>query len=143
MQSAKPGDTVHVHYSGRLNNGEEFDSSRGREPLRFTLGSGDVIAGFDDAVTGMTVGEEKQITIPAEQAYGEHRDELVLRVGRDQFPEDYTPNVGEQVQLDAGGQSFVVTVTAIEDDRVTLDGNHPLAGEPLTFQLRLVDIEIS
>lgn len=143
MQSAKPGDTVHVHYSGRLNNGEEFDSSRGREPLRFTLGSGDVIAGFDDAVTGMTVGEEKQITIPAEQAYGEHRDELVLRVGRDQFPEDYTPNVGEQVQLDAGGQSFVVTVTAIEDDRVTLDGNHPLAGQPLTFQLRLVDIELS
>jgi peptidylprolyl isomerase len=141
MQSAKTGDTVHVHYSGRLNNGEEFDSSRGREPLRFTLGAGDVIAGFDDAVTGMTVGEEKQITIPVDQAYGEHREDLVMRVGRDQFPEDYIPTVGEQVQLNAGGQSFVVTVTDVEGDRVTLDGNHPLAGEPLIFDLRLVDIE--
>lgn len=141
MQSAKPGDTVLVHYSGRLSDGEEFDSSRGREPLRFTIGSGDVIAGFDEAVTGMKVGEEKQIIIPADQAYGQHRDELVMHVGRDRFPEDYDPRIGEQVQLEADGQQFVVTVTDMNDEQVTLDGNHPLAGQPLTFELRLVDIE--
>jgi len=141
MQTAKPGDTVHVHYTGRLDDGEEFDSSRGREPLRFTLGSGSVIAGFDDAITGMSVGQEKQVTIPADQAYGQHRDDLVLRVGRDQFPDNYDPQVGEQVQLEADGQRFVVTVTDVQDERVTLDGNHPLAGKPLIFDLRLVDIE--
>lgn len=141
MAEAKAGDTVRVHYTGTLADGSVFDSSRGREPLEFTLGEGRVIAGFDDAVTGMQEGEERQVIIPAEQAYGDRREELVLTVPRAQFPQGLDPEPGLQVQLSQGGQRTVATITEVDDEAVTLDANHPLAGKELTFDLELVGIE--
>src|SRR5688572_12457797 len=99
MRQAKQGDTVRVHYTGTLTNGMPFDSSVGREPLEFTLGEGGVIAGFDDAVTGMTVGQVKTVTIPADEAYGGRRDEMVLTVPRSQVPPNMSPEVGQQLRL--------------------------------------------
>ena len=140
-ERAKQGDTVRVHYKGTLADGSEFDSSRGREPLEFTLGTGQVIPGFDEAVTGMRVGEEKEVTIPASDAYGDRRDDLMIVVDRRQFPGHIQPTVGQQLQLGGkDGQTFVVTVREVSDERVVLDGNHPLAGEDLTFALTLVEI---
>lgn len=131
------GDTVHVHYTGTLADGSTFDSSDGREPLSFTVGSGEVIPGFDDAVMGMEVGETRTVTIPANQAYGDPDPEQVLVVGRDQMP-DGPIAVGDplQIGLDGGG-SIVVTVTEVTDETVTLDANHALAGEDLTFEITL------
>jgi peptidylprolyl isomerase len=141
MAEARPGNTVHIHYTGTLRDGSVFDSSRGRAPLAFTLGSGQVIPGFDAAVTGMRVGDEQTVTIPADAAYGPHRRELVLDLPRDQFPPHIEPEVGQQLQLTAGEeQRMIVTVRAVGDERVVLDGNHPLAGEDLTFALQLVAI---
>lgn len=141
MAEAKAGDTVRVHYTGTLNDGQEFDSSRGREPLEFTLGTGQVIPGFDDAVTGMQPGDEKKVTLPADEAYGQRRDDLVLQVERSQFPPHIQPQVGQQLQLQNGDQVLVVTVVEVGADRVTLDANHPLAGQDLTFNLQLVSID--
>lgn len=141
MEQAKAGDTVRVHYTGRLDDGSVFDSSRGREPLEFTLGGGQVIAGFDDAVTGMAPGQEKTVTIPSEQAYGPRRDEMRVQVERSQFPSDIEPQVGQRLQMSQGGQVAVVTITEVSDDQVTLDANHPLAGQDLTFDLELVSID--
>ncbi len=142
MAEAKAGDTVRVHYTGTLDDGSVFDSSEGREPLEFTVGAGQVIAGFDEAVTGMQPGDEKQVTIPSDQAYGGRRDDLVLVVDRAQFPPGLNPEVGQQLQVSQGDAgSFVVTVREVSEDAVVLDANHPLAGEDLTFQLRLVDID--
>jgi peptidylprolyl isomerase len=140
MQQAKPGDTVRVHYTGTLHSGAVFDSSRDGEPLEFVVGKGQVISGVNDAVTGMAVGEEKTVTVPAEDAYGPHRDELTLTVGRDQFPQEIEPTVGQQLQMSRAGQVFRVTVQEVEADSVVLDANHPLAGEDLTFALELVEI---
>jgi len=140
MAQAKSGDTVRVHYTGTLADGEVFDSSEGNDPLEFTLGEGAVIQGFDDAVTGMEVGEEKTVTIPADEAYGERRDELLLPVPHDQFPPDLTPEVGQQLQMAQDESVFVVTVREVGEDRVILDANHPLAGQDLTFKLHLVEI---
>ncbi|HEX2203970.1 MAG TPA: peptidylprolyl isomerase [Longimicrobium sp.] len=139
-EQAKAGDTVRVHYKGTLADGQVFDSSEGLEPLEFTLGTGQVIAGFDEAVTGMRIGEEKEVTIPSGEAYGDPREELILRVGRDSFPEGVEPEVGQQFQVSQEGQPFVVTVIDVADDAITLDANHPLAGEDLTFALQLVEI---
>lgn len=141
MAEAKAGDTVRVHYTGTRDDGSVFDSSEGREPLEFTVGAGQVIAGFDDAITGMQPGEEKKVTIPSDQAYGDRRDDLVLVVDRGQFPEGLDPQPGQQLQVSQGDQSFVVTVRQVSEDAVVLDANHPLAGEDLTFQLRLVEID--
>lgn len=140
MAQAQNGDTVLVHYTGKLGDGTVFDSSQGREPLEFTLGSGQVIAGFDDAVSGMEPGTSQEITIPADKAYGARRDELLLRVDRSQFPDDADPQVGQQFQMSQGGQTVVVNVTDVESDHVTLDANHPLAGQDLTFELELVEV---
>ena len=140
MQSAKTGDTVRVHYRGTLDDGSVFDSSEGRDPLEFRLGSGQVIPGFDDAVTGMSVGDERTVTIPADQAYGNHRADLVLVVGRENLPADMSVDIGDRLQLEQAGHTFVVMVTDITDERVTLDANHPLAGQNLTFALQLVEI---
>jgi len=140
MAEAKAGDTVRVHYTGTLGDGSEFDSSRGREPLEFTVGEGQVIPGFDEAVTGMQPGEEKRVTIPADEAYGQRRPEMVGSIRREQFPPGIRPAVGQQLQMSQQGHTFVVTVTGVSDDEVTLDANHPLAGEDLTFQLELVEI---
>ena len=140
MAEAKSGDTVRVHYTGTLGDGQVFDSSQGREPLEFTLGAGQVIPGFDEAVTGMQPGEEKSVTIPVDEAYGQRRPEMMGTVPRQQFPPEIQPAVGQQLQMSQGGQNFVVTVTEVTDSEVTLDANHPLAGQDLTFQLELVEI---
>ena len=141
MANARSGDTVRIHYTGTLADGSVFDSSRGREPLAFTLGSGQVIAGFDEAVTGMAVGDTQTVTIPAAMAYGPRREELVRALPRDQFPPNVEPAVGQQLQVGGGPQPMVVTVRDVRDDAVLLDANHPLAGEDLTFALELVAIE--
>ena len=140
MAQAKQGDTVRVHYTGTLKGGQEFDSSRGLEPLTFTLGGGSVIQGFDDAVTGMSVGDEKRVTIPADDAYGPRRDELTLQLPRTELPAHLELEEGSQLRMEQDDQSIVVTVRQLDDTTVTLDANHPLAGESLTFDLRLVDI---
>lgn len=140
MAQAKSGDLVKVHYTGRLDDGSVFDSSKGREPLEFTLGGGQVIPGFDEAVTGMNPGDEKTITIPSDQAYGPRRDEMTVVVDPSQFPDNIQPEVGQQLQMSQNGQVAVVTVTDVSDEAVTLDANHPLAGRDLTFDLELVEI---
>ena len=140
MAQAKQGDTVRVHYTGTLDDGQEFDSSRGLDPLTFTLGTGSVIQGFDDAVTGMGVGDEKRVTIPPDEAYGPRREELTLQLPRSELPADMEIEEGTQLRMEQGDQSIVVTVRQLDDEAVTLDANHPLAGEALTFDLRLVEI---
>lgn len=140
MRKAQAGDTVRIHYTGTLEDGSVFDSSQGRDPLEFTLGSGQVIAGFDEGVTGMQQGEQKTITIPAAAAYGPHHEELVIRVGADELPEGLHPEVGQKLQMSDGQQVMMVTVTAADEAGVTLDANHPLAGKDLTFALELVEI---
>jgi peptidylprolyl isomerase len=140
MPQAQPGNTVRVHYTGRLDDDRVFDSSQGRDPLEFTVGQGRVIPGFEEAVVGMEVGEEKTVKIPADRAYGPHRDEMVAEVSRSQIPAEIDPEVGQQLRMSQQGQSFVVTVTDVNDSTVTIDGNHPLAGEDLTFELELVEI---
>ena len=140
MASAKSGDTVRVHYTGKLEDGSVFDSSDGRDPLEFTVGSGQVIPGFDQAVAGMSPGDERQVKIPAAEAYGDRKDDLVIVVERAQLPPDIDPAVGQQLQLSQEGRAFVVTVADVNEQNITLDANHPLAGEDLTFELQLVEI---
>lgn len=137
----KTGDTVRVHYTGKLEDGKVFDSSNGRDPLEFTVGSGQVIPGFDQAVAGMSPGEEREVRIPAAEAYGDRKDDLVIVVERTQLPPDIDPQVGQQLQLSQEGRAFVVQVADVTPDNITLDANHPLAGEDLTFELELVGIE--
>ena len=141
MQQAKSGDKVKVHYHGRLTSGETFDSSEGREPLEFEVGSGMVIKGFDDGVTGMKVGEKKTVNISAEQAYGEKNPDMVIEYPRSQFPSHIELKEGDQlVMSSASGQQFQVRIAEIKDDVVLLDANHPLAGEELIFDIELVEI---
>ncbi len=142
MATAKNGDTVRVHYTGRLEDGTVFDSSAGRDPLEFTLGTGQVIGGFDEAVSGMHEGEERAARIPADDAYGQRRDDLVLEMPRQQIPEDLDLELGMRLELrQQDGNAVPVTVTDIADESVTLDANHPLAGKDLTFELELVSIQ--
>ena len=138
---AKSGDTVRVHYTGKLEDGTVFDSSRGREPLEFTVGEGQVIEGFEKAVVGMDLNESKTVDIPAGEAYGEYHDELLLEVDRGQFPAHIEPAVGQGLQIqEPGGVVFPVTVTRVTEATVTLDANHPLAGKPLSFEIELVGV---
>jgi peptidylprolyl isomerase len=141
MRQARSGDTVRVHYTGTLGDGTEFDSSRGRDPMSFTLGEGRVIPGFDAAVTGMAVGETKTVTLPAGEAYGAPRDEMLVTVPRAQVPPNVKLEVGQRLQIGRGDQALPVVVREVADDHVVLDGNHPLAGQDLTFALELVEIE--
>ena len=141
MSQAKAGDTVKIHYTGTLTDGTEFDSSAGRDPLEFALGSGQVIPGFDQAVDGMTVGDKKSVTIAPEDAYGERHDQLVQDVPLSVLPEEIKPEVGMQLQSQApDGQVVPLLVTAVGDDSITVDGNHPLAGQELNFEIELVAI---
>ena len=141
MIQAKAGDTVRIHYTGTLDDGTEFDSSEGRAPIEFTLGNRTVIAGFENGVMGMQVGEQKKIHIPADEAYGEHNDALVEEVPLQQFPQDLDLQVGMRLTAQSpNGENFNVVVTALSEHSATIDGNHPLAGEALNFELELVEI---
>jgi peptidylprolyl isomerase len=142
MQQVKQGDKIKVHYHGKLTDGTTFDSSEGREPLEFEVGSGAVIPGFDNGVMGMSVGDKKTVTIPADEAYGQRVAELVMDFPKERFPEDMVPEVGMQLMMNNGaGQQFPVTIVEVKDDIITLDANHQLAGQDLVFDLELVDIE--
>jgi peptidylprolyl isomerase len=141
MAHAKNGDIVKIHYTGKLHDGRVFASSEGGDPLEFQLGKQQVLAGIDKAVVGMNVDESKTTTIPASDAFGPRRDELVAAVKRAEFPDDIKPEVSERLLMrQANGQEMQVTVIDADDDSVTLDGNHPLAGKDLTFDLQLVEI---
>ncbi|RUM35340.1 MAG: peptidylprolyl isomerase [Desulfobulbus sp.] len=139
--AAKKGDSVKIHYTGTLEDGETFDSSEGHDPLEFTLGSGQVIPGFDEAVIGMEAGDKKTVTIPADKAYGQRNEEMIITAPRDQVPKDINPEVGQKLQM-AGpeNQPIMVEITEVTDEHITLDANPPLAGKDLTFALELVSI---
>jgi peptidylprolyl isomerase len=139
---AKEGDTVKVHYTGKLEDGTVFDSSREREQFELTLGSGGTIPGFENGITGMAVGETKTITIPPEEAYGPKRDELVMTISKDEFPSDVEPSVGQQMQMrHPSGNVVTVTIIDVMQDSVTFDANHPLAGKTLIFEVELMEIK--
>ncbi len=141
MATAKPGDTVQIHYTGTLDDGSQFDSSVGREPLEFTLGSGQVIPGFDSAVMGLSEGEGRTVRIEPEDAYGEVDDRLIQQIARNQLPGHIEVEKGLQLQAGRpGGHPMIVTVVDFDDDTVTLDGNHELAGKALNFSVELVKI---
>ena len=141
MAQAKNGDTVKVHYTGKLEDGSVFDSSRERDPLEMKIGAGRVIPGFEKGVDGMEVGATRTITIEPDEAYGHRRDELTVEVNRNDFPEDITPEVGQYLQIKQPDGSLVdVQVSDVQENIVTLDANHPLAGKTLTFEIELVEI---
>ena len=141
MTQAKTGHTVKVHYTGTLDDGTTFDTSAEREPLEFTLGDKQMIPGFENAVMGMAVDESKTFKIPGDQAYGPHHDDRMIEIGRDQVPADMTIEVGQQLEL-AGqdGGRVIVVVKELTDEKVTMDANHPLAGQDLNFEIKLVEI---
>jgi peptidylprolyl isomerase len=134
--------TAKVHYTGSLSDGKVFDTSREREPFEFVVGTGQVIQGFDEAVSEMAVGDIQKVTVPADQAYGPHVEERVFEVGHDQFSEGVKLQVGMQLQSEAaeGQQPMVATVTEITEEKVTLDANHPLAGQDLIFEIELMEL---
>ncbi len=141
MSNAEAGDTVRIHYTGRLDDGATFDSSVGHDPLEFILGAGHVITGFDEAVTGMAVGEEKSVRLEVDAAYGPRDEDLVHVVARDQIPAEIELEVGTGLQTsDPDGNTTRLVVRELRDADVVLDANHPLAGEALTFDLHLVEI---
>ena len=141
MQQVKIGDTVNVHYHGRLTDGTTFDSSEGRAPLEFKVGSGAVIKGFDEGVMGMQVGDKKTLEIPADEAYGLSEPGRIVEFPRDQFPKDIEPEIGMQLNMTSGnGDAFPVVITEVKDDLIVLDANHPLAGKDLIFDIELVNI---
>jgi peptidylprolyl isomerase len=141
MTDVKAGDTVRIHYTGTLNDGSTFDSSAGREPLEFVVGSGQIIPGLDSAIPGMKVGDTKVVEVPADQAYGAHNPEGVQAIPRDQFPDNIPLDPGTQLQVQtADGRALPVTITEVSEDAVVLDANHALAGKDLTFDIELVEI---
>lgn len=141
MAAVKLGDIVHIHYEGRLDDGTVFDTSHGLQPLKITVGDETLIATFAQTIVGMTPGESRTITIPAEEAYGPYREEMIVVVDYSQFPADIKPQIGMELNVHQGDDMVVpVTVTGISDAGVTLDANHPLAGKDLTFDIELVEI---
>jgi len=141
MSVATKGNTVKVHYTGKLKDGTIFDSSQEREPLEFVLGDGKMIKGFDVAVEGMKVGDDISVTIPTDDAYGQKREDMMLDVPIDQVPEDIKPEVGMDLSIqNQQGQPTPVKVVHIDEAKITLDANHPLAGEDLLFDIKLVEV---
>jgi len=141
MAQAKTGDTVKIHFTGKLEDGTVFGSTTSREPLEFELGEGQIIPGIEKAVEGMNVGESKTVTVPPEQGYGQHQAELVQEVSRDQFPENVELQVGQKFEIpQQEGRPMAVRVVNVSESTVTLDANHPLAGRDLTFELELMGI---
>jgi len=141
MSKVKDGDTVKVHYTGKLENGEVFDTSKEQEPFEFKVGNKAVIPGFEKGVVGMKVGDTKTIEIPPEEAYGTKQDQLVVEVNRSEFPDDITPTIGQRLQIrQQDGNPIIVTVTALTEESITLDANHPLAGYTLFFDVEVIEI---
>jgi FKBP-type peptidyl-prolyl cis-trans isomerase 2 len=141
MQQAKKGDKVNVHYHGKLTDGSTFDSSEGREPLQFTVGLGQVIKGFDEAVLNMNIGDKKTVNIPVAEAYGERTEEMMMEYPISEFPADMKPEVGMELNMgDNSGNVFPVKIVEVNNDTVVLDANHPLAGKDLVFEIELVSI---
>lgn len=142
MSKVKDGDTVKVHYTGKLDNGEVFDTSRERDPFEFKLGDEAVIPGFEKGVVGMGVGDSKTIEISPDDAYGAKKEELVVEVQKSELPEDIIPSLGQRLQIrQQDGNPIVVTITDMNEDNITLDANHPLAGYTLFFDVELVEIK--
>ena len=140
-RAAAQGNIVRFHYTGSLTDGTVFDSSIEREPLQVTLGAGQVIPGVDQALTGMAPGDDKTVTLAAEEAYGPHREELIHQVGRERLSPEMKVEVGDRLEgTDATGKRLHLTVVEVTDEAIKLDANHPLAGEDLTFELKLVEI---
>ncbi|MDZ7645427.1 MAG: peptidylprolyl isomerase [Woeseiaceae bacterium] len=141
MTQAKDGDSVRIHYTGKLQDGTEFDSSSGRDPLEFKLGEGQIIPGLEKAVVGMDKGEDKTVTVEPAEAYGDRHEQLVQQVPKSALPEDIEPSVGMQLQSQTpDGQAMPLVVTEVSDDAITVDANHPLAGQTLNFEIKLVEI---
>jgi len=141
MSTAEHGNTVHIHYTGKLTDGTVFDSSEGREPLTFELGSGQVIPGLDKGMRGMSVGDKKTIEVPCAEGYGEHHAEGVQQVAREQLPDGVSPEVGMQLQATGPNNEAVnLVVTQVTDAAITVDANHPLAGKDLVFDIELVAV---
>ncbi len=143
MTVAKNGNTVKVHYTGKLKDGTVFDSSLERnEPLEFTLGQGNMIAGFEKAVDGMKAGDTTVADIPVTEAYGEVREDMILEVPKKDVPEDITPEVGQRLAVQQqDGQSIPVTISKVSEETITLDANHPLAGKDLVFEIELLEVK--
>ena len=142
MSKVKKNDKVKVHYTGRLTTGEQFDSSAGRDPLEFTVGAGQMIPGFDEAVEGMELNEKKTITLSPDQAYGPVHDQLINEVDRNQLPPDMQPEVGQTLMASSpDGRQTRVQVTEVKENSITIDANHPLAGKELVFDIELVEID--
>lgn len=141
MAIAQTGDTVRINYSGRLTDGTQFDSSEGRAPLEFTLGAGQVIVGLEQHLTGMEEGEKSTVTIPADQAYGQRRQEAIQQLDRTKLPSGIDVKVGTQLQArTSDGGMIPITVVDLDEARVTVDANHPLAGQDLVFEVELLDV---
>jgi FKBP-type peptidyl-prolyl cis-trans isomerase 2 len=142
MQQVKKGDKIKVHYHGKLTNGETFDSSNGKQPLAFEVGTNQVIKGFEEGVMGMVVGDKKTINIPYNEAYGARNPEMVIEMPKDRFPEGMEIEIGMPLMMkDNQGNEFQVVIAEVKDDVVLLDANHPLAGQDLVFDLELMEIE--
>jgi len=142
MKEIAENDTIALHYNGTLNNGELFDSSEGRDPLQFEVGTGQVIPGFDKAVIGMKVEENKVFTIPADEAYGQMNEELIYQVPKNAIPESLNPTPGQRLVSNLeDGRQIPVTVTEVTEESITLDASHPLAGKDLTFDITIVSVD--
>jgi peptidylprolyl isomerase len=142
MKEAQVGDLVSVHYTGKLKNGEVFDSSKDRNPLEFTLGNKELLAGFEDGVEGMKPGESRSVTLEPENAFGDRREDLLLKLPKNEFPQNITPSVGLQLRLsNASGNEMTVVITEVGEDSVTLDGNHPLSVQTVVFDIELLEIK--
>jgi FKBP-type peptidyl-prolyl cis-trans isomerase 2 len=141
MSKAKKGDTVKVHYTGTLDDESIFDSSRERSPMEFTIGAGNLIEGFEKGVLGMTIGETRTVKIPPEEGYGNRDENLITQIDRTYLPQSVEPAIGQQLQVkQPDGKTFVVWITDLDDQTVTIDANHPLAGENLNFEIELTEI---
>jgi len=141
MAEAKHGDTVKVHYTGKLKNGKIFDTSKERDPLEFTLGENQVIPGFEEGIIGMNPGETKTVSMSPDKAYGPKREDLIAEIPKDKLPPDMKPEVGQRLQAQQqDGQTIPIVITQVSDTAITVDANHPLAGEDLTFEIQLVTI---
>ncbi|MGA1871104.1 MAG: FKBP-type peptidyl-prolyl cis-trans isomerase [bacterium] len=141
MSHVKNGDTVKIHYTGKLEDGTVFDSSVDREPLEFKIGDNQVIKGIEKAIVGMNQDESKTVTISSDEAYGPYRQDMILQIPKDKFPQDIHPELGKQLQIqDRDGHVVEVTITQVSEKNITLDGNHPLAGKNLVFDIQLVGV---